>query len=186
MALFVLIGSWLSARMMLYLPFLSAGIFFAAYINFNNFIKVIIAAVAFFIVISNAAIDTKLFMLETVVRQRDAMIATRVMDEIYDVAPNYMGKVRSVLFLGAIPPEKTIPHFDTHDQEGFSFSFWSNKYQHKWMLYGFLKSFGVTLPPLAEGEDEASIAEKAGAMPAYPASGCVRIIDKILVVKLSG
>lgn len=185
-SLWTVFGNRMNSRMLLYIPFMFSGVFFGAYVVSGKYAKILICCLAVYITLASSSINTQLFMMDTVARERDNILTSCVMSRLYSVYPNYLKDADKIAFVGGIKEEPIIPYTNKFYMEGFGMSSWSGKFGgDPWILYGFLKSYGVALPDLATGNEIKGYEKNIADMPSWPAPGCMKIFDKILFIKLS-
>lgn len=185
-SLWVLLGNCMNSRMLLYIPFIFAGIFFAAYIVAGNIAKIAVVCLAIYITIGNASTNTHLFMMDSMARERDNILTSCIFSRVFSVVPEYMQEAGAIAFIGKIKESAIFPYTDKYYMEGFGMSYWSKKFEDdSWILYGFLKSYGIPLPPLATPAEIKAQQPEIEKMPSWPEAGCIKLSDKMLIVKLS-
>lgn len=188
-ALFVLFGTHLPSRIFIYLPILYSGLFYLAYKITNIIGKYVVVITSLYIVITNASINTQLSMQTTFANLRDQIVTGRVVNEIYDNAPNYMALGKKTLICGAVAekiPKVPSPGFAI-GPEAYGASFWAWDGGSPWRIKSYLYALGIPLPEIIDAGQGKAIMEKEDfkKMPNYPDSGFVRLFDDVLVIKLS-
>lgn len=166
------------------MPVIWAGFCYIAFLEIRPIGKFIIILFAIYAVLLHSSIITQLFMTESFARKRDAFIASRVMDKIYDVAPNFIADNTPVAFIGHVPDVNTPLH---KRNESFGVSFWNSDDGNPHRMRYYLAALGVPLFKVYPLEKTGEIAESAAVkrMSAWPAPDFVQLHNGVLVVKLS-
>jgi hypothetical protein len=184
----VVFGQWQPSRSMMFLPVIWGGLFYAAFVSIRPVGKTILLLVAIFSVLFHASIITQLYMTDTFARQRDMLITTRIMENIYDVAPDFASQKIPVAFIGRIANTQDS-FFSPADREVFGGSFWQwgRGNSTRIRMRAYLLHMGVpAFNELSQQKAERLAgSEDVLGMPAWPAQGFVQMHDGVLVVKLS-
>jgi len=159
---------------------LSAFLAAIAFMHRGRFEKplYVVLAAALFISIW---ISVSLFYSDHLVRQRDQMLATRIMVRVDQILPN-PPPARVPFVVVGLPPARDVGVF--HKVEIFGDSFFEHDGGDPWRVAAYLRTLGIdTLEPhpLADADPYRLVIE---AMPVWPAAGSVAIVSGMLVIKL--
>ncbi|HKO43127.1 MAG TPA: glucosyltransferase domain-containing protein [Pyrinomonadaceae bacterium] len=128
-------------------------------------------------------INVSLFYTDNLVRQRDQVLATRIMTRVDSILPNPPpGKIPFVIV--AARPWTTEANFQKVEIFGDSYFDTSHEGGNPARLAAYLSTLGVnTLAPrrLADAVQHRDV---IAAMPIWPAAGSVAMVEGILVIKL--
>lgn len=127
-------------------------------------------------------VSVSLFYTDHLVRQRDQVLAVRIMARVDQVVPNPQSRIPFVL-VGAPPATSDGPF---RKLEVFGDSYFDTNHEHgnPFRLAAYLKSLGIdTLEPHPFG-DAARYRSTIEGMPVWPASGSIAIVNGFLVIKL--
>lgn len=195
-SIFIVFGGEMPARTCFYVPIIYAGFYYISYIKSGSIGKIIISVVGIYVFIMNCSINTNNSIADTFARERDKIIANRIVDNIYDSYPNYIKLAKHVVFCGKYHSPSDLGQgygskldpvirYDPH--ELFGLSYFSLPSEENGRIRHFLQWLGVDMPWLELQNKKECImhTEEFKKMPSYPEKGFVKIIDDTLVVKFS-
>lgn len=160
---------------------LSAFLAAIALANKGRFEKPLYVAVSATLFIS-IWINASLFYTDHLVRQRDQMLATRIMVRVDQILPDPPPARVPFVVVGLRPAKDDIDIF--HKVEIFGDSFFEHDGGDPRRVGAYLRTLGIdTLEPhqLADAAPYRSLIE---AMPVWPAPGSVAVVGGMLVIKL--
>lgn len=172
-------GSIPSRALISWIP-MSAFLAGVALSNSGRFKKLLYVALAVALFIS-IWINVSLFYTDHLARQRDELLAARIMARVDQILPDPPPRRIPFVVIG-IPPAKDAQPF--HKTEVFGGSFFEWDGGNSWRVASYLSLLGVdTLEPhpMADAAQNRPVIE---AMPVWPAAGSVAIVGGILVIKL--
>ena len=186
-------GAWQASRSHMFMPALFAGFFYLAFYSVRNLGKMCVVLFSIYAILLHSSIITQLFMTDSFARKRDFLIATRVVDSIYDAAPDFISHGIPVAFIGYIPGLACRPPFPAPCPEpppnkevfGGSFFEWENGNPYRIRYY--LTILGLPPFKLATDSERRMLADlpTVKQMPPFPAADCAKLYDGFLVVKLN-
>jgi len=155
-----------------------AGLPFSIYGRFRKPLFGVLACVLF----ASIWVTVGLFYTDHIARQRDELLAARLMTRIDQILPNPPARIPFVV-IGAVPAPSSGPF---HRMEVFGDSFFDNSHEggNPWRIAAYLRILGVdNLEPreLAEINPYRPVVKE---MPVWPAAGSVEMVGGILVIKL--
>jgi hypothetical protein len=157
-----------------------AGVAFSS-VN-GRFEKLLYAALGAALLIS-IWVSVGLFYTDHLARERDELLAARIMTRVDNVLPNPPpGKIPFVV-VGAVPAKAAGPF---RKLEIFGDSFFDSTHEggNPWRMGAYLRILGIdTLEPHSL-EEAAPYRPTIEAMPVWPAAGSVAMVDRFLVIKL--
>jgi len=128
-------------------------------------------------------VSVGLFYTDHIARERDQVLATRIMTRIDNLLPNPPpGRIPFVV-VGAVPAKAAGPF---RKLELFGDSFFDSAHEggNPWRMAAYLRILGIdTLEPHSL-EEAAAYRPAIEAMPIWPAAGSVAMVDRFLVIKL--
>lgn len=146
--------------------------------------KFAVATVFFMVLLSNIQASNTMYLKKDLDRQTTLSVFTRVADQMEEIE-EYEAGTTPVAFCGANTFKRTSSLFDRYDRiAGMQFDLQVSYYA----TYSSYFQFILKEPLLTLSDDESAVfaaLDEVQAMPAYPESGYVRMIDGTLVVKLS-
>lgn len=147
--------------------------------RFKKLLYVALAAALFI----SIWINVSLFYTDHLIRQRDQLLATRIMVRVDQILPNPPpGKIPFVVVGG--PPARNENSFRKVEIFGDSYFDWAHEGGNPIRIAGYLRTLGVNnLEPhlLEEAAPQRPVIE---AMPVWPAAGSVALVSGMLVIKL--
>ena len=147
-----------------------------------RFVKPLYIALAVTLFIS-LWINVSLFYTDNLVRQRDQVLATRIMGRVDSVLPNPPpGKIPFVIV--AARPWANEGNF--HKVEVFGDSYFDNAHEggNPMRLEAYLRTLGVNTLAPRQLADAVQHRDVIAAMPIWPAAGSVAMVEGLLVIKL--
>lgn len=181
------LGITLPIRAWFFVPFIYAAVFLSAYINVHHKFRILFLIFSIWIICFNSSINARFALLDNFSEKRDQLIASRIYNELSDVASTSLKDATRSLVIGTVKLTRILPEIGDGRREVFGASFFSWDGEHQ-RIYEYLKIFGVQLPPTINSSPEA---QRLGSlaivedMPAYPAKGFIRVVDEVLIIKLS-
>ena len=181
------LGLTLPIRAWFFVPFIFSAIFLSAYINIHRKFRIFFVIFSAWIICFNSSINARFALLDNFSGKRDQLIASRIYNELSDVVPNYSKDITHSLITGTVKLSRILPKINDARSEvyGASFFSWCGEYRR---IYEYLKIFGVDLPPTINSTPQAGRIKSLAVvknMPVYPAKGFVKVVDDVLVIKLS-
>lgn len=180
---FLGLGIALPMRAWFFVPFIYAAIFLCAYINTPLRLRIFFFIFSIWIVCYNSSINARFALLDNITERCDQLIASRVYNEIYDMPKKYLKSTKGCLIIGGVILKRILPKISDSDRDAYGVSLFS------WgRAYNYLSIFGVNLPPMINSPSEVDRIKSQKIvqdMPEYPEKGFVRIVDDVLVIKLS-
>lgn len=128
-------------------------------------------------------ISVSLFYTDHLARQRDQVLASRIMARVDQIAPDPQSRIPFVL-VAATPPTTSGPFrkFEVFGDSFFDTNHYRNGNPHRVALY--LQTLGIdTLEPHLFSEVNA-YRSTIEAMPVWPATGSIAMVKGMLVIKL--
>lgn len=195
-SIFIIFGQAMPARSCLYIPILYAGFFYIAY-NLSSYIgKITISILSIYIFCISCSINTNNSFLDTLARNKDMIIVSRIINLIYDSYPNYMSEAKYILFFGTHKSAKELGKSygsefklitNYKENELFGQSYFEINSNENGRVRQYLQIMGIDMPWLDSQQKKSLISKtkEFADMPYYPEKGCVKIIDETLVIKLS-
>ena len=181
------LGLVLPIRSWFFAPFIFAAVFLLAYLKAQHKVKILFLIFSIWIICFNSSINARSALLDSFSGKRDQLIASRIYNELYDVDEKYLKDAKLSLIIGTIKLNRILPALSDGEREIYGASFFSWCGEH-WRIYRYLGILGVQLPPsLNLTSKEAKIKSLAIVkdMPAYPARGFIKVVDDVLIIKLS-
>jgi hypothetical protein len=128
-------------------------------------------------------ISVSLIYTDHIVRERDQVLAVRIMTRVDNILPNPPPTKIPFVVVGAVPAKAEGPF---RKLEVFGDSFFDSAHEggNPWRVVGYLRILGIdTLEPhlLSEAAPSRPVIE---AMPVWPAAGSVAMVNGMLVIKL--
>ena len=184
---FLGLGLTLPLRSWFFAPFVYAALFLSAFVLLSQKYKIIFLIFSLWIICFNSSINARSALLDSFAEKRDQLIASRIFNEVSDVAPKYLKDAKHSLVIGTVKLNRILPKVADRGNEiyGASFFSWCGEYIR---IYRYLSIFGVELPPTINASPRAKEIKSLPAvrdMPAYPAKGFVQVVDDVLVIKLA-
>jgi hypothetical protein len=155
-----------------------AGVTLSCKGRFRKLLYVPLAAALFV----SVWVSVSLFYSDHLARQRDQILAARIMARVERILPNPPPRRIPFVVIG-VPPAKVDDIENFHKVEAFGVSFFELGSDSSTRGSAYLRTLGIdTLEPrlAADVEPQRAIIE---AMPAWPADGSVAIVNGILVIK---
>jgi hypothetical protein len=164
------------------IPWIPLGAFLAAITvvhkgPFEKPLKVALAATLFI----SIWISVSLFYTDHLVRQRDQMLATRIMVRVDQILPNPPPARVPFVVVGLLPATD-VGVF--HKVEIFGDSFFEHDGGDPWRVAAYLRTLGIDSLEPHPLTDANSYRPAIEAMPVWPAVGSVAIVGNLLVIKL--
>lgn len=137
---------------------------------------------AIYILINNTYTNTRLFYASKVSWEADRNMAVRISTRIYDLdLPDYDGRI-PVAFAGSYQHPSNLL-FLRSDIHGTSFFKWDEGATYR--LEPFFKILGINDFKMIDFSHFEHLAPSVDEMPSWPARGSVKLIEDIVIVKLS-
>ena len=128
-------------------------------------------------------ISVSLFYTDHLVRQRDQLLAARIMARMDQILPNPPpGQIPFVVVGG--PPAKNEDSFRKIEIFGDSYFDWTHEGGNPYRIAGYLRLLGVNNLEPHLLQDAAALRPVIEAMPVWPAAGSVAFVSGMLVIKL--
>lgn len=181
------LGLRLPIRSWFFAPFIFAAIFLSAYITIDHRFKILFLIFSIWIVCLNSSINTKFALSDYFSEKRDQLVTSRIYNELYDTEPEYSKTTKRSIIIGTVDFKPLLPAVVDKIKETYGSSFFSWRGEHG-RVYSYLNIFGVVLPPTINSTPEAQKIQSLPLvkdMPAYPAKGFIKVVDDVLVIKLS-
>lgn len=184
---FLGLGLTLPIRSWFFAPFVYAALFLSASLVIPHKFRILFFIFSLWIVCFNSSINARSALLDDFSVKRDQLIASRIYNEVSDIAPKYLKDTKESLIIGTVKLPRILPKVSAGGGEiyGASFFSWCGEYIR---IYRYLSIFGVELPPTINASPKAKMVKSLPAvrdMPAYPAKGFVKVVDEVLVIKLA-
>lgn len=177
----IVFGSALPIRAKLSVAFYPAFILLLIF-YFNNKLKYLVIILAVFIVGFHASNIVKYQMCYYLTFKQDEALANNIINKIYNKYPEiHTGKYK-INFTGAVNYINKYPLINGKDV--FSASFFSWDGGNSYRILSFLKFQGFPMN-IQLGHITDDMMKKVKDMPAYPDNECVKLIDGVVIVKLS-
>jgi hypothetical protein len=129
-------------------------------------------------------VSVSLFYTDHIARQRDQVLAVRIMTRVDNILPNPPPGRIPFIVVGAVPVQSAGP-FRKLDVFGDSFFDSSHEGGNPWRVAAYLRTLGIdTLEPRLLEHLDGSYRPQVEAMPVWPAAGSVAMINDVLVIKL--
>lgn len=194
--IYLFFGAPMPARTLLYMSIIFGGFFYISYIVSKQFGKVITSILSIWIFICACSINTNNSVADELARDKDMLIAYRIVNNIYDLCPDYLNKARTIAFCGnysssAESERDFTPTFNSIVKRDSDSIFGKSYFKIEPDQYGRIKNYmellGMELPWLESSKkrDNIMLTKEFSAMPSYPDKNSVRIIDSVLIVKFS-
>lgn len=177
----IVFGSALPVRAKLAVAFYPAFILMLVYC-FNNKLRYLVIILAVFITGYHVTYIVKYQMSYYAAFKQDEVTASNIINKINSKYPEiYTGKYK-INFTGAV--SNTHKHPLITGKDVFSASFFSWDGGDSYRILSFLKLQGFPMN-IQLGNVTDDIMKKVKDMPAYPDNECVKLIDDVVIVKLS-
>lgn len=175
-------GTPLPTRTLMSLAMMTAILWLLVYRHAGAILRRIMVVAAFIILINNTHINTRLFYSSYVSWQADREMANRIIERVHSLDPHSKNDKIQIAFVGGYqhPSNELFVQSDVH---GASFFGWDGG--NPWRIRDFFRTIGVNELNIVQYENLGYLKEKIEAMPAWPAKGSVKLIDNIVIVKLS-
>lgn len=179
----IMLGGRVPSRGSLSLAFLFAG--FILIIGSNYSYKIIYMSLIIFTFIAvmyHTNYITKYTMSSILQYEADKIIASNIIDKIYNVAPDIHKKPYKIVFVGKvlIPQNQRVKVRKMKDVYGASIFQWDNGNQYR-MLY-FLWLMG--LPTSVQINNSKDIMEYGKELDKWPNDNCIKLIEDTIIVRL--
>lgn len=126
-------------------------------------------------------ISTSLFYTDQLARQRDAILAQRVVSHVEAVGRETFGRRIKVVFIGIRSPDTRGP---VKNVEAFGRSFFEHEGGNPTRIFFFMRLLGMTDVIVTSVQSIQGEIETIRKMPTWPAPGAVAVVNEVVVVKL--
>jgi hypothetical protein len=183
LAIHVVFGTWMATRSLIALPFAYAGLWYLFFCVGGSFFRAGTAVFAVCSVILHSSLISKISLAQELAYRADAMIASRVLELIYDARPRLAEEGTPLAFVGLLDP----PHSKLFvEEETFGASFWQWEGGNPYRMWLFLSTLGLPQNVALAMPSEWPRARALSAdMPAWPDKDCVQFRDGLVIVKPS-
>jgi len=161
---------------------MTAILWLLVYRHAGSILRRIMVVAAFIVLINNTYINTRLFYSSYVSWQADRDMANRIIERVYNLDPPVKNGKIQISFVGNYNHPKN-ELFVQSDVFGASFFGWDRG--NPWRMRDFFRTVGVNELNIVLYENLGFLKEKIEAMPKWPSKGSVKLIDNIVIVKLS-
>lgn len=156
-----------------------AGVAFSYARRFEKVLYVLLGASLFV----SVWVSVSLFYTDHLARQRDEVLATRIMARVDNILPDPQPGPVPFFVVGAVPASPAGPF---RKLEIFGDSYFDSAHEggNPWRIAAYLRIIGInTLEPhsLSEAVPYRPVIET---MPIWPAAGSIAMVDRFLVIKL--
>lgn len=128
--------------------------------------------------------SVSLFYTDHIARQRDQVLAVRIMTRVDNILPNPPPGRIPFIVVGAVPVQSAGP-FRKLDVFGDSFFDQSHEGGNPWRVAAYLRILGIdNLEPRLLEHVDPSYHPQIRTMPIWPAAGSVAMVNGVLVIKL--
>jgi hypothetical protein len=175
---------WLPYRTLIGVPVGFAGLaFMAGTVDRPRLAGPLLAILCALCLLGFVNASNRLLYLHALVVQADRDLAIRIIDRAYALGLPEGGAALPAEFVGAhaLPPSPAFPRVSSSTL-GASFFEWDGGNPRR--ITAFMRSMGLDLVPVSQGQRTA-LQPRIAAMPSWPASGSVQLLDGIVVVKFS-
>lgn len=184
-ALATAMGGELPTRVQTSVTFFFAGSIFIYYIVGSKIEKLLICVFVIFSIFYHGSLVTRLSFSNYIATEADKVVATRVLDKIYDIAPDFYYGKTPVAFIGGHDYMKRSQAIKDNDVFGGSFWTWDKGNPRR--MINFMKVMsGLPMEArLANAEEYEKAKEYAKNMPAWPSMDSVQLHDGVVIVKFA-
>lgn len=181
----VALGGWIPTRILVNVTFFFAGSIFIYYLVGSKIEKLLICVFVVFSIFYHGSVVTRLFFSNYIATEADKVVATRVLDKIYDIAPDFYYGKTPVAFIGRHDYMKRSQAIKDNDVSGSSFWTWDNGNPARMIRFMQVMSGLPMQARLANEEEYAKARKYSETMPAWPAKDSVQLHDGVVVVKFA-
>jgi len=175
-------GKPLPTRALMSLAMMTAILWVLVYRHAGSILRRIMVVAAFIVLINNTYINTRLFYSSYVSWQADRDMANRIIERVYNLDPPVKNGKIQISFVGNYnhPKNELFVQSDVH---GASFFGWDGG--NPWRMRDFFRTVGINELNIVLYENLGFMNAKIEAMPKWPSKGSVKLIDNIVIIKLS-
>ncbi|MGE1562125.1 glucosyltransferase domain-containing protein [Pantoea septica] len=176
----IAIGSGMPPRAMTQAPMVFAGLFISIVVLMNLKLTPLIISMIF--LVTGAASSTRLFYSDYMAREADKALSEQIISSIYRAYPEYSMANTPVFFYGSYSPynQWRVP---TADIFGASFFEWDGGNNQR--MYRYLNVANIANLKIPDAAQVERSRAAGGGMPHWPSKGSVRMVDGVIIVKLS-
>lgn len=174
------LGSVMAPRTLIQMPVIFAGLFSCmAYAIKINKVSLIISL--FFLCVGTCA-SSKLFYSDYMARESDKILATQVIQTVYNKYPDFDVDNTPVFFYGSFTP---INNFKLQNSDIFGASFFSWDGGNNKRMYRYLSAANIANLKKPNSSQVDMARDSGSSMPSWPNRGSVSMVDGVVIVKLS-
>lgn len=176
-------GTWMSSRSMMSAPFAFAGLWYLLFREGAPVLRLGILVFTGYVIVIDSSLLSRASLAQELTYKSDVLVASRVLDRIYDVDPRIASDGTPIAFVGKLNPPRS--YLFVIDEE-FGGSFWEWDAGNPYRMYLFLQSLGLpTTVQIAAPQEWPRARTLARQMPAWPDEQSVALRDGLVIVKLS-
>lgn len=175
-------GMPLPVRTLMAFPLMLGLLWAFGYDYSARWFKNLMLLFAFYILINNTFINTRLFYASKVSWEADRNMAVRISNRIYDLDLPENKSTIPVVFVGSYQHPSNVL-FLRSDIHGASFFMWDNGASYR--IRAFFKTLGITNLNIIDYSYAQHLSGEISKMPSWPDKGSVKMIENIIIVKLS-